>query len=691
MTSLDNNHEKEMNLSRRERDWTDKRVKQSSHINNLYINKSNPNKILNLGKSTLLNEINNLPTKETNFDIINEPFSFAAKLDELNKNNLNNHFDFINDPSNRVVYDNIDINKIMNEKRKANINPNPKKEKVDADFQENKSNYFSKYYSPKPDKRVYYEDRAKITPRIPNNKVDQSKSNIIFGNSEMNINSDLNVKSNLQNKGVINEMLSLTPFDLNNRIEVLNRKKAVLENFENQINLNNNCKLGELNRKKNEDKKYLNGLNNYYPFGRGGAGAPNRDKFGNPVVVRKQLISDPKYQHININNIIDDYHEVRKGNQINNQNGNINFLQNPTNTSNPITFGGSSIQEQNSSSQNIKYFNNLDNDTNEFYDQNMYPNGNSKSVQNLNNNSNSNNIDPIYNEFSQYKRDFQMNRVYNNESQDNEYYNNVNNQNYFQDVPNFGQVDYQQPNNFQQKDTKGNNYAQQANGLLQQALAYNNMNFQNSPNHTPNNNFLKPNINFNNYPQPRDIQNGNNNNFQQNLLNNNTPIHPQQQPYNQQQFNQQPYNQQPYNQQPFIMQQQPFNNNQPYNQQYLPQQQQPYTGSQQLQNNNDYPQENNNFQGNPNGINNTTNPANYNNMDINITYKNFEVDESNKQKQKQDYANYLMQQIESKKNKKKLEKEKKEKEELEEENRLKKEREILQLQFENEKKRIKPN
>ena len=46
-----------------------------------------------------------------------------------------------------------------------------------------------------------------------------------------------------------------------------------------------------------------------YPFGRGGGGAPNRDKSGNVITNRRVLISDPKYNFASIN-VDDDYNEV---------------------------------------------------------------------------------------------------------------------------------------------------------------------------------------------------------------------------------------------------------------------------------------------------------------------------------------------------------------------------------------------
>ena len=62
-------------------------------------------------------------------------------------------------------------------------------------------------------------------------------------------------------------------------------------------------------RKRQEDEKYLKEMENFFPFGRGGGGAPIRDKNGQIVTSRRALISDPKYNLMNIN-VDDDYNEV---------------------------------------------------------------------------------------------------------------------------------------------------------------------------------------------------------------------------------------------------------------------------------------------------------------------------------------------------------------------------------------------
>ena len=80
---------------------------------------------------------------------------------------------------------------------------------------------------------------------------------------------------------------------------------------------------------------------------RSGAGAPNRDKNGQIQAVRRRLISNPKYQHVNIN-VDDDFQEAqnqaknlglinfKRGNSPvritdnnNNNNNNNNFYEKP--------------------------------------------------------------------------------------------------------------------------------------------------------------------------------------------------------------------------------------------------------------------------------------------------------------------------------------------------------------------------
>ena len=50
------------------------------------------------------------------------------------------------------------------------------------------------------------------------------------------------------------------------------------------MSLTKNTKLKELQRKRQEDEQYLKDMVNSFPFGRGGGGAPIRDKNGNITI-----------------------------------------------------------------------------------------------------------------------------------------------------------------------------------------------------------------------------------------------------------------------------------------------------------------------------------------------------------------------------------------------------------------------
>ena len=65
-----------------------------------------------------------------------------------------------------------------------------------------------------------------------------------------------------------------------------------------------------------------------YPFGRGGGGAPNRNKKGDVQAFRRNLISDMRYNQSDIN-VDDDFDEVRRTKKnYNFKNDNININNN---------------------------------------------------------------------------------------------------------------------------------------------------------------------------------------------------------------------------------------------------------------------------------------------------------------------------------------------------------------------------
>ena len=110
------------------------------------------------------------------------------------------------------------------------------------------------------------------------------------------------------------------------------RKKILLDNIKTQIALKKRTKLEELKKRQEEDAQYLKDMVLRYPFGKGGGGAPIRDKSGNLVTYRRNLISDPKYNHSSIN-VDDDYDEIWGKEKVNRK-SNINEYQNQNNINN---------------------------------------------------------------------------------------------------------------------------------------------------------------------------------------------------------------------------------------------------------------------------------------------------------------------------------------------------------------------
>ena len=157
-------------------------------------------------------------------------------------------------------------------------------------------------------------------------------SNQQNNNMERNINNGNNeyTRKELYSNGF--NMISPSPSQI--RIEEKERKKILLNNIQSQINLTKKNKLEELKKKQEEDAKYLKDMVVSYPFGRGGGGAPIRDKSGNIITNRRALISDPKYNLAQIN-VDDDYYEVwdkekRIGRYYKNNNSNSQQFGNST-------------------------------------------------------------------------------------------------------------------------------------------------------------------------------------------------------------------------------------------------------------------------------------------------------------------------------------------------------------------------
>ena len=179
----------------------------------------------------------------------------------------------------------------------------------------------------------------------------EQNENNLYRSQDINLGLNEWVRNDLESRG-LHVGRSVSPRSI--RISQINKKRALLENIQAQLNLKKKTKLEELNKRKQEDAKYLQDMVIFYPFGRGGGGAPNRDKSGNIIANRRALISDPKYNFASIN-VDDDYDEVwnrekRIGrfyknsqdsfneNNLNDQNNQSPIIDNNTNYNNPVQF-----------------------------------------------------------------------------------------------------------------------------------------------------------------------------------------------------------------------------------------------------------------------------------------------------------------------------------------------------------------
>ena len=188
-------------------------------------------------------------------------------------------------------------------------------------------------------------------------------------NNESNSN-NFNVNS-LLNSGKISTVDSI-------RLGEIERKKILLDNIQSQISLRKKTKLEELKQRQEEDAQYLKDMIIRYPFGRGGGGAPIRDKSGKILTYRRNLISNPKYNQAPIN-VDDDYDEVWgkakrigrfyvNGNQNINNEGNANNISNEEDTARPFstnprinTIKNSNLNFENYQNQNNEMGNNINN------------------------------------------------------------------------------------------------------------------------------------------------------------------------------------------------------------------------------------------------------------------------------------------------------------------------------------------
>ena len=193
----------------------------------------------------------------------------------------------------------------------------------------------------------YYFNKNQNFQKNENNN-ENNVNNISNENNKVNNNNLNENDKNIENNNDIKNNKISTPYNSYNyntsrisstidiKADERRRKKILLNNIQAQINLRKKTKLEELEKEKEEDKKYLKEMFEQYPFGRGGGGAPVRNKKGEVVAFRRNLISDYKYNQSGIN-IDDDFDEVwgkRKNNNNVDNNINLNNLNNRYNPNN---------------------------------------------------------------------------------------------------------------------------------------------------------------------------------------------------------------------------------------------------------------------------------------------------------------------------------------------------------------------
>ena len=211
-----------------------------------------------------------------------------------------------------------------------------------------------------------------------------------FGN---NINQGMNEysKNEVSSRGNIN-FRSPSPRQI--RMEEQERKKMLLNNIQSQINLTRQTKLEQMKKNKEEDAKYLKDMMVYYPFGRGGGGAPIRDKSGNIITNRRALISDNKYNLASIN-VDDDYYEVwdkeKRIGRFYNNNNNINNAQyNNNNYNQQLSNTGNNFRNMDYNNQNQNIYNNPQQNYGRPYSTNPRIMNNNNNFNNYNNQQNMN-------------------------------------------------------------------------------------------------------------------------------------------------------------------------------------------------------------------------------------------------------------------------------------------------------------
>ena len=340
--------------------------------NNNMINKIRFNNRYNnyndLNESQMINE-----------NINNNPNNYQQNQINISQsqNNINNSQNYRNNNINENQNENMN-NSVNNKSMINTINKN------DFFNYPNNNNYYNNDMNNNNNNNIMEENYE--NNNIPNNQ----NNNNLYKSQDINIGLNEWVRNDLVARGLHVGRSVVSPRSI--RMSQLDRKKTLLENIQAQINLKKRNKLEELNKRKQEDAKYLQDMVIFYPFGRGGGGAPNRDKSGNVIAYRRALISDPKYNFASIN-VDDDYDEVwNKEKRIG------RFYKNAME---PINNNNININNENNQNQD---FNNKLRSTPQYIQSNPRPYSTFIRTPSMNNNPNFNNQHnlrsriPIYNE-----------------------------------------------------------------------------------------------------------------------------------------------------------------------------------------------------------------------------------------------------------------------------------------------------
>ena len=341
--------------------------------NNNMINKIRFNNRYNnyndLNESQMINE-----------NINNNPNNYQQNQINISQsqNNINNSQNYRNNNINENQNENMN-NSVNNKSMINTINKNDF-----FNYPNNNNNYYNNDMNNNNNNNIMEENYE--NNNIPNNQ----NNNNLYKSQDINIGLNEWVRNDLVARGLHVGRSVVSPRSI--RMSQLDRKKTLLENIQAQINLKKRNKLEELNKRKQEDAKYLQDMVIFYPFGRGGGGAPNRDKSGNVIAYRRALISDPKYNFASIN-VDDDYDEVwNKEKRIG------RFYKNAME---PINNNNININNENNQNQD---FNNNLRSTPQYIQSNPRPYSTFIRTPSMNNNPNFNNQHnlrsriPIYNE-----------------------------------------------------------------------------------------------------------------------------------------------------------------------------------------------------------------------------------------------------------------------------------------------------